>query len=311
MFKKAKREKAKIKIALIGPSGSGKTYSALRLASGLVGEEGKIALIDTESRRSTYYADEFSFDIEELEAPYSPERYIEIIDSAEKAGYDCLIIDSATHEWSGVGGCLDIHSKMPGNSYTNWAKVTPRHNKFIEKVLRCDMHVISTIRGKDQYVLEQDDRGKNIPKKVGMGGVQRDGIEYEYTCTFMLDIDNHIATTQKDNTHLFEGDYEVLTEQHGQKLAEWADSGIKPVKKIDKQTVAAIGSFAKYDENIKQYILDKLKDKGYSESTDLYKLTQEEGKNLLKEIEMTVMQEDDSQDIADRVSKGLEMDNGD
>lgn len=285
MFQKAKREKVKVKIALIGPSGSGKTYSALKLATGI---GGKIALLDTEAGRSKYYATEFDFDIAELDAPFSPERYIEIIEQAEKAGYDTLIIDSITHEWNGTGGCLDIHNNMPGNSYANWSKVTPRHNKFIEKIIHCNMNIISTVRGKDQYVLEEDDRGKNVPKKVGMGGVQRDGIEYEYTCTFMIDVQTHVATPQKDNTHLFEDRYEVLSEKHGELLKEWADSGIKPVKKVNEQTIAAIMSFVKKDKNSAVIVRDDLKNNGYGDWKDLKNYTQEEAEALIEKIKAAI-----------------------
>lgn len=264
MFQKAKREKVKVKIALIGPSGSGKTYSALRLATGI---GGKIAVLDTEAGRSKYYADEFDFDIAELEAPFTPERYISIIQEAEKAGYDTLIIDSITHEWSGTGGCLDIHSKMPGNSYTNWAKVTPRHNKFIETILQSKMNIIATIRGKDQYVLEQDERGKNIPKKIGMGGIQREGVEYEYTCTFLLDVNSHVASVQKDNTHLFEGEYEVLTEEHGRRLKEWADSGIAAQEKYKKHD--ELQKLVGDNQDYKDIVINKMNDLRIKKYKDL------------------------------------------
>ena len=116
-FQKAKREQIWVKALLAGPSGSGKTYSALRLATGIQSKVGGgIAAIDTENRRIRYYADEFSFDDMQLQAPYSPEKYVDAIDQAIDAGYKILIIDSITHEWD---YCLDIHSKMPGNSYTN------------------------------------------------------------------------------------------------------------------------------------------------------------------------------------------------
>lgn len=287
MFQKAKREQVKVKVALIGPSGSGKTYTALRLASGI---GGKIALLDTEAGRSKYYADEFEFDIAELNAPYSPERYIEIIQEAEKQGYDTLIIDSITHEWSGPGGILEIHGKMPGNSFANWSKVNPRHNKFLEAILYSNMHIIATIRGKDQYVLEQDEKGRQVPKKVGMGGVQRDGIEYEYTCTFLLDVESHVATTQKDNTHLFEGKYEVLTEEHGKMLKEWAESGVKPVKMVNKQTVEAILGFVKQSEVAKNITRDMLKEKGYTDWDGLNMFSQEDADKLLEEIRSAVME---------------------
>jgi hypothetical protein len=198
---------------------------------------GKVCAIDTENGRIKYYAPqdennvdptkEFLFDVAELEDPYEPEKYIQVIDAAVDAGYDVLIIDSISHEWN---YCVETHDKMPGNSYTNWAKITPRHDKFMEKVLQAPIHIIATVRGKDEYVLEEKN-GKQTPKKVGLGYKQRDGVEYNYTATFNIAQDTHIAEVTKDNTHLFEGRYEVLTEKDGIALYEWANSGEAPKPK--------------------------------------------------------------------------------
>lgn len=234
-FKKAKREQIWVKVLLAGPSGSGKTYSALRIASGMAKKSGsRIAAIDTENGRIRYYADEFDFDDQQLEMPYSPEKYIKAIDDAIDAGYQILIIDSITHEWD---YCLDVHSKMPGNSYTNWSKITPRHDAFMEKVLQSPLHIIATVRGKDEYVLEEKN-GKQVPKKIGLGYKQRDNTEYNYTVTFNIDQQTHVADATKDNTHLFEGRYEQLSEKDGVALYEWANSGEKPTQKpAPKKTV--------------------------------------------------------------------------
>ncbi len=236
-FQKAKREQLWLKILLAGPSGSGKTYSALRLAKGIAeAANSRYAAIDTENGRIRYYANEFDFDDLQLEAPYTPEKYIEAINTAVSAGYKVLIVDSITHEWD---YCIDIHDKMPGNSYTNWGKVTPRHDAFMEKILQSPIHIISTVRGKDTYVLE-DRNGKQVPKKVGMGYKQRDNTEYNYTLTFNIAQDTHIADAQKDNTHLFEGRYEVLTERDGRALYDWANAGDTPSPKQPPKTVTTV-----------------------------------------------------------------------
>lgn len=228
-FSRARRQKLKLRIALTGPSGSGKTYSALRLAAGLTGGgPGKVALIDTENRRGDYYADEFTYDTLNLEPPYAPERYVEAIRAAEAAGYEAVIIDSASHEWMGPGGILDTKDKMPGaNDYTKWATLTPRHEAFIQALTGSRAHIIACLRGKDQYVLETNEKGKQIPRKVGMGAQQREGLEYECTVAFLLD-QSHIANATKDNTRLFDGRWEMLTEEDGRRLAAWADQGADP-----------------------------------------------------------------------------------
>ena len=221
-FVKAKKEKIWTKVLLGGSSGSGKTYSALRLATGLAKKCGSgIAAIDTEAGRIRYYANEFDFSDMQLTEPFTPEKYIEAINEAVSSGYKVLIIDSISHEWN---YCVDIHDKMPGNSWTNWSKVTPRHDAFMEKILQAPIHIIATVRGKDEYVLEEKN-GKQTPKKVGLGFKQRDGVEYNYTATFNIAQDTHIAEATKDNTHIFEGRYEVLTEKDGEALYDWANTG--------------------------------------------------------------------------------------
>ncbi|MGN0967151.1 MAG: AAA family ATPase [Candidatus Coprovivens sp.] len=221
-FVKAKKEKIWTKILLGGSSGSGKTYSALRLATGLAKKCGSgIAAIDTEAGRIRYYANEFDFSDMQLTEPFTPEKYIEAINDAVDSGFKVLIIDSISHEWN---YCVDIHDKMPGNSWTNWSKVTPRHDAFMEKILQAPIHIIATVRGKDEYVLEEKN-GKQTPKKVGLGFKQRDGVEYNYTATFNIAQDTHIAEATKDNTHIFEGRYEVLTEKDGEALYDWANTG--------------------------------------------------------------------------------------
>lgn len=234
-FQKAKREQIWLKVLLAGPSGSGKTFSALRLAKGIAAAAGgRVAAIDTENGRIRYYANEFDFDDLQLQAPYTPEKYIQAIEDAVDGGYKALVIDSITHEWD---YCVDYHDKMPGNSYTNWGKVTPRHDAFMEKVLQSPIHIISTVRGKDTYVLE-DRNGKQVPKKVGMGYKQRDNTEYNYTLTFNIAQDTHIAEAQKDNTHLFEGRYDVLTERDGKALFDWANAGDAPAQKPVNKSAA-------------------------------------------------------------------------
>ena len=227
-FQKAKREQVWLKVLLSGASGSGKSYSALKVATGIAKECGSgIAYIGTEGSRNKYYADEFDYDLLELEEPFECEKYIEAIDAAVEAGYKVLIIDSMTHEWKWLN---DVHDKMPGNSFTNWGKLKPRHHKFMDKVLNSPIHIIATARGKDDWVLE-DKNGKQVPKKVGMGQQQDKDISYEYTVSLMIAQDTHVASADKDNTKLFDGRFEVLTENDGVRLYEWANKGDAPAPK--------------------------------------------------------------------------------
>jgi hypothetical protein len=222
MFKKAERKQARLRLALAGPSGSGKTYSALQLASGL---GGSIAVIDTEHGSASLYADTVEFDVMELHAPYSPERYIEAIKAAEAAGYSTLIIDSYSHEWTGPGGCLEINdsiakAKYKGNTWSAWNETTPRHRALIDKILTSPMHIICTMRSKTETVQGE---GKKI-LKLGMKSEQRDGSEYEFTVVLDLVHDGNVAVATKDRTKLFK-EPEVITPATGERLLAWLNVG--------------------------------------------------------------------------------------
>jgi hypothetical protein len=219
-LQKAERKQAVIKLALQGPSGSGKTYSSLLMANGLVGNWNHIAVIDTENNSSHLYSHLGSFNVLSLSEPFSPERYIEAIEACEKAGMKAIIIDSISQEWEGNGGIIESHGNMAGNSFTNWNKITPRHNAFVQKMLQSPCHIIVTIRSKQDYVLT-DKNGKMVPEKVGLKGVTRDGMDYEFTVVLDLDI-KHQATASKDRTGLFTNPLPfIVSEQTGNKIKIW------------------------------------------------------------------------------------------
>ena len=224
-LQQAKRSKAKIKIGLQAPSGAGKTMSALLLAKGLCGDYSKVAVIDTENFSADLYSHMGSFNVLHLEAPFSPERYIEAIEVCEQAGMEVIIIDSISHEWEGSGGILEVHSSMVGNSFTNWSKLTPRHNDFVNKILQSSAHIICTIRSKQDYVLSEKN-GKMVPEKVGLKGVTREGMDYELTLVLELDI-KHNARSTKDRTGMFDKSPDfTITEKTGEKILKWCNQTI-------------------------------------------------------------------------------------
>lgn len=232
MFKKAVRTKSKLKLAITGPSGSGKTYSALRIAKGI---GGKVAVIDTENGSASLYSDRFTFDTLELSPPYTTARYIEAMESAIKAGYDILIIDSISHQWAGEGGVLSRKEQLDsrgGNSFTNWGKLTPEQEKFKSQILFAPIHLITTMRSKQDYVLTENSKGKIEPKKVGMAPVQREGMEYEFTTVFDAAM-NHEVQVSKDRTGLFVDQFFQITEKTGETLRAWLDSGEQISPKVD------------------------------------------------------------------------------
>ena len=186
-FQRATRTQARARVAIDGPAKSGKSKTALRLAFSL-GK--KVAAIDTEFGSLSKYADDsdegegpYTFDVCNLRT-FSPDSYTAEIQAAERTGFDVLIIDSLSHAWVGEGGALDIKDRQGGNSFVAWQKVTPIHRRMIDAILASRLHVIATMRSKTEYVLEEEinRNGKTVqvPKKIGMAPVQRDGTEYEF-----------------------------------------------------------------------------------------------------------------------------------
>jgi hypothetical protein len=216
-------------MALQGPSGSGKTKGALLLAYGLVQDWGKIAVLDTENKSSHLYAELGSYNVLSIDPPFAPEKYTEAIHFCVQQGIEVVIIDSISHEWEGSGGILDIHGGMTGNSFTNWNNITPRHNDFVQTMLQAPVHIIGTIRSKQDYVLVTKD-GKQVPEKVGLKGITRDGMDYEFTLVLEIDI-KHNASASKDRTGLFNGKPQFkITPDVGKKILDWCNEGITQTK---------------------------------------------------------------------------------
>jgi hypothetical protein len=213
----------------------------LLLAQGL---GGRIAVIDTEHGSASLYADIADFDTVELNAPYSPERYVEAITAAEQAGYNVLIIDSYSHEWTGSGGCLEAneklaHQKFKGNTWAAWNETTPRHRRLTDKILTSSLHIICTMRSKTETVQGE---GKKI-LKLGMKSEQRDGTDYEFTVVLDLTHDGHTAMASKDRTKLFE-EPELITADTGRRLLAWLNSGVSPEERAKELLVDALADIA-------------------------------------------------------------------
>ena len=199
----------------------------------------RICVIDTENGSGSLYVGTVVGGVRvgeyltiNLEAPFSAARYLEAIEAAENAGVEFLIIDSLSHAWSGEGGLLDMQAniaKRSGNSYTAWRDVTPLHNKLVDRILQCPMHVATTLRTKTEYVIEDNGNGKKSPRKVGMAPIFREGLEYEFSVFFELSQD-HSAAATKDRTGLFDGQYFIITPDTGARIAGWlGNAAAEPV----------------------------------------------------------------------------------
>ena len=260
-LRKSSKKQAKIKLAIQGCAGSGKTYSALLLAYGLCGDWSKIAVIDSENNSADLYANLGDYNVLPLEGRYDPETYIDAIKICEQAGMEVIIIDSMSQCWDNL---LEYHSQLPGNSFTNWQKVTPRMNSLMQMILQSNCHIISTMRCKQDYVLSEKN-GKMVPEKVGLKAVMRDGIDYEYTIVFDINM-KHQATTSKDRTNLFVNKPEfIITPDTGKAILDWCNDGITIEMVIERiqsaQTVKELGdiygSYPEWRDQLLQYYMQK------------------------------------------------------
>ena len=239
-FVKAVREKVYLKALLTGASGSGKSQSALELAMGIAKKCGSgIAYIGTEGDRDKLYAQykskhgdySFEYDLLQLDDPFTTDKYIAAIDEALDAGYKVIIIDGLSAEWKWLN---DTHDKMPGNSFTNWGKLKPKHRQLIDKILVSPAHILCCARGKDEWLMEEKN-GKQVPKKVGLGSQTDKDISYEMMLSLQLDQDTHIAHADKDNTGLWdENRYSVICAKDGEALYDWCENGTVPSPKPPK-----------------------------------------------------------------------------
>lgn len=233
MIEKATRKKQKLRLLIEGAAGSGKTMTALKIAKGLVGEDAKIVVLDTENGSASLYSDRFDFYTTELKPPYSPQNYILKIKEIEKFKADICIIDSMSMVWSGQGGCLDIQTGL-GGRFQDWAKVTPQYESFMNAILQSPMHIICTARTKTDWSMDKDDSGKTKVEKLGLKTEARDGTDYTFTTVFRLN-QNHYATCSKDRTSMFDNLNEILDENTGVKLKEWLEQSETSVKEENKK----------------------------------------------------------------------------
>jgi len=225
-FTRATKKQLKARVALEGPSGSGKTYTALVTARAL---GGRVAVIDTERRSAELYADLFEFDTLQLDR-FAPDLLIEALAAAAAAAYDVVIIDSWSHFWMGADGMLEQVDRAAkrsggGNSFAGWKELRPLERKMIDAILAYPGHVIATLRVKTEYAVEENDRGKKVPRKIGLKAEQRDGLEYEFTLVAALDLDNTLVVSKSRCPVLSGAVINRPTEEFGRTLLNWLDAG--------------------------------------------------------------------------------------
>lgn len=233
-FVRATKEKAKARIALDGPSGSGKTYTALRVATTLT--PGSVAVLDTEHGSASKYADLFEFDRFEPDS-YAPGLLIEALAVAGAAGFGTFVVDSLSHFWMGVDGMLEQVDRAAkrsagGNTFGGWKEMAPVERRMIEAMLAYPGHVIATMRTKTEWVIEDNERGKKVPRRVGLKAQQRDGLEYEFDVVGDMNLDNELIVSKTRCPALQQQVIKEPGEEFAETIRGWLEAGTDPTDRI-------------------------------------------------------------------------------
>jgi len=240
-FKKATKAQAKLRAAIFGPSGAGKTFTSLRVATGLAGDGGRIAVIDTERGSASKYADRFAFDVLELD-DQSIDGYVAAIREAGAAGYPVLVIDSLSHGWQTLLEEVEklAKAKYRGNTWSAWSEGTPLQRRLVQAILSYPGHVLGTMRSKTEWTTVDDGRGKKSPQRVGLAPEQGKGVEYEFDLLVEISTE-HIANVIKDRTGKYQDKLiDKPGEDFGRELAAWlADGDPAPAKPVKVEPVKA------------------------------------------------------------------------
>lgn len=241
-FGRAIRTNVNLLIGVAGASGSGKTFSALRMASG-ISDGAPFAVIDTERGRSKHYADQFTFDVAELDAPFSPARYLEAIESADKAGYPCIVVDSMSHSWAGEGGCMDMQEaeftrltkgkeeRADAFKLLSWAMPKQEHKRMLYGLLKVRAHVILCFRAEPKVEIKKEN-GKTVivPKTTltsadGWVPICEKSLPFELTASALLMPDHpgipKWIKLSEPHRMMFQ-DGAKLDENAGRLIAAWA-----------------------------------------------------------------------------------------
>lgn len=243
LARQASRAQLKARVAIDGPTGAGKTWTALEWATSLAGDGGRIIVLDTEHGSAEWYSDSFTYEVVTWAPPYTPSELAATINEAQ-GPYDVIVVDSFSHFWEGEGGTRDIvdaaAERARGNSFAGWKVGTPALRHLIDSILAADAHVICTMRSKMEYVLEQDERGRQVPKKVGLAPVMRQGVEYEFTLIADMDLEHRMMVTKSRCPALSDQVFQPHRAVDGARLfLDWLDSGEKPIGQADADRLAA------------------------------------------------------------------------
>lgn len=253
-FRPAVREKTSVLVGFAGASGSGKTLSALKLATGLAGKDGKIAFIDTERGRALHYAPPpgvaadpakgtFAFRHCELNT-FSPDAYLDAIKAAdEDLKADVIIVDSFSHEWEGEGGVLEMQDDefqrlgaRDSVKMLSWVKPKRAHKRMVNRLVQCRAHLIIGLRAAEKVKVVKDANGKQKiiaaderPLIERWEPICEKNLPFELTASFVLtptDPGLPIPVKLQDQHRPFFPLDKKIDVACGEALAAWARGGV-------------------------------------------------------------------------------------
>lgn len=223
-FKKAVRKNIPAKIFIDGPSGSGKSKGALLIAKGLAGG-GKFCALDSENKRLSMFADEFDFDVEDIQLN-TPKAYIDVIKNAENSCYNALIIDSISPIWHWV---IETADNSNSNGINAWNKPKTELKKLSKAIRDSSIHIVITCRSKEDYVIEESENRKGfkvqVPRKIGLAPDFEKNFAYEFAFCFSVDME-HKSICTKDVSGLTFENGQKITEDYGISIRKWLEEGL-------------------------------------------------------------------------------------
>ena len=224
-FTQATRTSTKARVALCGPSGSGKTWTALTLAHAL-GD--RIVVVDTEHGSASKYVGVNGWQFKTANpSSFSPKSLTALLAEAAGDGFDVFVLDTWSHYWMGVDGMLDQADRRATNSnnFSGWKAVRPDEREMIDALLAYPGHVIITLRVKTEWVLEENERGKKVPRKVGLKPEQREGVDYEFDLVGDMDHDNTMSVSKSRIPALTRAVIKEPDADLGKTIRSWLEDG--------------------------------------------------------------------------------------
>jgi len=196
-----------------------------------------------------HYADLFKFRHVQFDPPHGSLDYLTAIEHCVKAGAKIIVVDSMSHEHSGVGGMIEFQEReldrMAGDDFAKrermkmlaWQKPKAARRRLIDRITQINANFIFCFRAKES-VRPMKIGGKTEIVPQGFMPIAGDEFLFEQTVNILLlPKSGGVPTWQSENVgerlmmklpvqfaSIF-ADAKPLDEATGRALAEWASGG--------------------------------------------------------------------------------------